>query len=409
MSLQIGLYNRQQNATARSFQPTRPGRPGRSARRTARRSVRRHSGKPVIRRRASSFVRRSTVWRHSGLGSMRSSSSGRMQRMQGIQDNSNHGRGMIRSLQGKSQVVASIIVKNNRQGHSFGRHVQHGGTGGIMIRRKIVRTIPDAASNRSIPKGNGLMPGFRGFVYSRKPYNSSLWPNMATYGLSVVDYEVRKHSIHKLPSEITNSFVISMRPQTLGTLYKRLGPWAPVVKHWPATNGRLINPATWIKMGQIRKGCRLTRGQMGCADSHVSIWATMDEHSLPMALILEDDPEFHYSAETSRRLMALFEEIKRNKIVFDLMYLGANLRNAGVNSRRRVSPSLSKPVACVGLFCYIITLAGARKLLQQARPYVVPVDVYTVDQGNSGKIQHVYADPSYGYVFSKSSDTRNIK
>lgn len=272
----------------------------------------------------------------------------------------------------------------------------------------------------SVAPKNEVLPQLR--VAQRTPteaFNPNKWPktfadtNIQTQ-LVLKDEKGKvippmPSNVHPLPKEITNAFTISMRDSTLQTLRRRLGPWSPMVQKWSATNGRKINLATWKALRHIPKMCTLTRGQIGCYDSHVSIWATIVKNNLPLTLIMEDDPEFNYSAETSKRLLNLFAEMKTRSIKFDLLYLGANRRNHGFNTRHKISPNLTRPTHCVGLFCYLLTLEGAKKLLEQAVPYRVPVDIYTVDQANVGRIKALYANPTYGYVFSLASDTRNIK
>lgn len=262
-------------------------------------------------------------------------------------------------------------------------------------------------------KGKGILPRLQWPLQKiqLKPFTPSLWPNMPYFHNTDPAARAFKFS---LPKQISNSFVISMRDSTLGTLRRRLGPWSDVVAKWNATNGRQINTSTWKQMGYITAANRLTRGQIGCYDSHVSIWQAMVEHNLQMCLIFEDDAEFHYSNDTSIRLHRIFNEIADYKARnpgynWHLLYLGTNLRNASINRRIRVTPSLTRPTQCVGLFCYLLTLDGAKILLEQARPYTVPIDIYTVIQANAGRINALYADPSFGYVFSRDSDTRNIK
>lgn len=290
--------------------------------------------------------------------------------------------------------------------------------GTLVMTKQVVRS----RSASPVPK-EGIAPRLMKHLnhLSTKIYTPSLWPDMtrvrASTPVSIVPSGTSgtseklqtQNNEWSLPCEITNMFTISMRPHLMAQLFQRLGPWSQMVKHWPATDGRRINPNRWTQLGYLSKNNRLKRGQMGCSDAHASLWQTIVEHSLPMTLIMEDDPEFHYSEATSRRLHQIFDEIKTHQIQFDIMYLGSNTRNRGINTRHRVSPSLTRPVGCVGLFCYIVTLEGARKLLSRARPYVVPVDVYTINEANAGRIRHVHANPCFGFVFSRASDTQRIK
>lgn len=276
---------------------------------------------------------------------------------------------------------------------------------------------PSRQSQSPVPK-HGIGPRLMKHVnIISKQYQSSLWPNISRFHLqrdannansSTTTFRTSANEF-VLPTELTNAFTISMRPHIMAQLFQRLGPWSSIVKHWPATDGRQINPQRWYNMGYLVKRNRLTRGQMGCFDAHASLWQHIVEHGLPWTLIMEDDPEFHYSEDTSRRLIQIFDEIRQHGIKVDLMYLGSNTRNRAANTRHRVSNSLTKPTGCVGLFCYVVTLEGARKLLQRCRPYTVPVDIYTINEANAGRIAHVHANPCFGFVFSRSSDTRNIK
>jgi glycosyl transferase, family 25 len=206
--------------------------------------------------------------------------------------------------------------------------------------------------------------------------------------------------------EITAAFAISMRPNRWRDLKDRLGPWAAHVKMWEATNGYNINVADWVKRGKTVPNVRLTRGQLGCHDSHVKLWKHIVQNQIPMTLILEDDATLVHTQASANIIRKALDDCKTQKIPWHILYLGRQ-RNEDAS---RYSGTLSKPRGCCGLFAYILTLEGAQKLVQYTGPYHKAVDVLVANFSDQGKINCVALNPRLVWVTSVThSDTNGIR
>jgi len=134
-------------------------------------------------------------------------------------------------------------------------------------------------------------------------------------------------------------------------------------------------------VGHTLHNISLTTGEIGCFCSHYSLWLHMHKNEIPCAIILEDDfhildsKKFLRQNDTFReRLRSLLrstrslnvynqsEAEQRNRTLpFDLLYLS----RYPVSSDFRYFPDigLSIPGFSYWTIGYVLTLAGARKLL----------------------------------------------
>lgn len=194
--------------------------------------------------------------------------------------------------------------------------------------------------------------------------------------------------------------VISLRAERFTAFQDRLGRFAHHAQLWPATDGRKINRADWVKKGLIEPGNHLRRGEVGCYDSHVRLWQWMVDQELPYLICCEDDANIKGDARTLNLLWTALEEAEEYKIPFHILYLGTNREFA----KRRLSPHLYEPLGCQGAFMYILSLEGARFYLERCRPYKDPVDMFMIQ----ADAKRVTLYPYIGYVVPVKSDTKGI-
>lgn len=150
-----------------------------------------------------------------------------------------------------------------------------------------------------------------------------------------------------------------------------------------AVDGRTLNSSVMRSLGvDLLPGYRdpysgrtLTKGEVGCFLSHHSVWEEVVARGLAQVMVFEDDVRFQ--SNFKGRLERLMEEVEAQKLPWDLIYLG----------RKQVNPE--KEVAVPGLpglvvagysywtLAYVLSLAGARKLLA-SRPLhrMLPVDEF---------------------------------
>lgn len=208
----------------------------------------------------------------------------------------------------------------------------------------------------------------------------------------------------KWPVEMHNTFVISIRSHRWLSMRKRFGPWAKYLRHWPGTNGSIVNKNQYRQSGKLQNP-NLRRGEIGCYDSHHRIWKHMVAHNLATAFIMEDDAAIFYNKEFAKRLHAVWGTLRKNHIPWDIFYMGRNRPDRNIRS---LGPGIARPLTCQGCFAYMLTLAGAKKLLASALPMRQAVDVFAGKLGDTGRITAIAMYPRLCYVVSVRSDTRGI-
>ena len=112
-------------------------------------------------------------------------------------------------------------------------------------------------------------------------------------------------------------------------------------------------------------GLSLTKGAVGCAMSHKTIWEEVVKTKADLVLILEDDavilPNF------ARKISAIISELPEE---WDILYLGSGQHTI----EKRISPHLAQPSRIYGLFGYVLNWRGAQRLLAQCFPLRYQID-----------------------------------
>ncbi|KAL0151408.1 hypothetical protein M9458_053317, partial [Cirrhinus mrigala] len=133
-------------------------------------------------------------------------------------------------------------------------------------------------------------------------------------------------------------------------------------------------------------GRPLTKGELGCFLSHYNIWTEIVDRGLKTSLVIEDDLRFEVFFK--RRLQNLMDEIKSQRLDWDLMYVKESVCLKQVKLELFVSvdhPEKSVPRIhnlveadySYWTLGYAISLRGAQKLLR-AEPLkkMLPVDEF---------------------------------
>jgi hypothetical protein len=204
---------------------------------------------------------------------------------------------------------------------------------------------------------------------------------------------VRKNSRGEyiLHPDLRNAYAISIRTPKWRALQRRLGPWRKHVKHF---QGTVVPSAT-------AADSRLSAGQLGCYDSHVRLWKKIAREN-SKAFIMEDDVALFYHPQVSQRLNYLFQQIRKRKIAWDILFV---FHSTGETGGRKLAPGVSTVVPWDGLYGYVIKASGARKLLRHAYPVRNAVDMYVAEQIVKGRVRAIRSNPSLGFVVPGKSDT----
>lgn len=124
----------------------------------------------------------------------------------------------------------------------------------------------------------------------------------------------------------------------------------------------------------------LTPGEIGCFESHRTVWKTLVDENIPAAIVLEDDIvlasdlsdlDFDVLADQPCDLVKLDQD----NILHDTRLYGTAKTPCGAG--RHVVRMLGDEFCTGG---YFITLSGAQKLLGASRHYFAPVDRFMYDQ-----------------------------
>lgn len=207
------------------------------------------------------------------------------------------------------------------------------------------------------------------------------------------------------PVSVDKIFVISIRPDRWMMFQLRMGSWADQAVRFDGTDGRRISRSNWVKRRLIRRNCSLRRGQLGCYHSHLRLWKKIEAEKLQRTLICEDDAAIYNNPVTADFLKKIQEETKNTD--FDILMLGHHCRK----NPPRVTAHVEKAPDTVGMFAYIVTLKGVRKMLKaHFRPYKTPIDNFLSSQIQVLGLKVLRTKPAVCFVVPvSSSDTRNIK
>lgn len=257
-----------------------------------------------------------------------------------------------------------------------------------VVRRKPARR-PGRRSRRYGPGGAFSHPKWD--VKLRKKLNRPfLIPKKVASGLPPPRKNTRGEFV--LPPELRNAWAISIRPPKFRALQRRMGPWKKHVKLFPGTVG-IKDPSS-----------KISAGQQGCYDSHVRMWRKVAQ-TKGTAFIMEDDVALFYNEQVARRLNYLFQQIRRNRVNFDILYI---FHSTSEKAGRKVCPGVSTAVPWDGLFGYVLKASGARKLLKNAMPAQMAVDMYVANEIAKGRVRGMRSVPSMGFVVPGKSDTINL-
>ncbi|MGL5101983.1 MAG: glycosyltransferase family 25 protein [Plesiomonas sp.] len=128
-------------------------------------------------------------------------------------------------------------------------------------------------------------------------------------------------------------------------------------------------------------GHELNNGEIGCALSHIKCYKHIVENNIQEAIILEDD--FVLSEEFNQIISTICEKSpKRREITF--LFHG-KAKSWPVKQKlygdfklaRYIHPSKNSKRAIIGAVAYMLTINGAKKLLDIAYPIRMPADYLT--------------------------------
>ena len=267
--------------------------------------------------------------------------------------------------------------------------------------RPVMRTTRNTRSTTQ--KRTRSQPATRENFDSRYEYNVNGWGERPTESI----FTLQNLATTAWPLEMGPVLVVSIRSARMGNFVQRMGPWMKHMRRFPATDGRLIQPAKWISTRKVLHS--MNAGRMGCYDSHVRIWETIANGPHDVVTVLEDDVDFCYNNATQflSQLQLYFKELKDNEIQWDGLCWGhgpwAFDKNRPINGLAH----WRTPGTCQGFFAYTISRKLAQLLVTKCYPYKnVAVDKWFFDDfvpQTGAKI--LCAEPRLCWVVDVKSDT----
>ncbi len=290
------------------------------------------------------------------------------------------------------------VVRTNRQQWVKPRRIDNMRMNRLITHRQQVRSTPKMETTKPINVTQNhqieletMRRNFNIEQYTcsiEKELKQSPKPKIDTTGITL-----------QWPPQLIPIFAISLRKDRFNNLLVRMKQWARLITLLPATDGHKISPDKWAGLGRLKE--RLCSGQVGCYESHVRIWQKVVDLNLDSALVLEDDADITYTQNTVDKLNEFLSELKTIPN-WDLAYIG----NVGLHPvKQQLAKHITEPSNWEGLFTYYISNKGARKLIQNAFPIRMAIDIYVGQEARQGHIRTVSMTPPLNYVVPVDSDT----
>lgn len=207
---------------------------------------------------------------------------------------------------------------------------------------------------------------------------------------------------------IRHIFVLSIRVPRRRKARKRFAEIRRLVHSWQGVDGRQLNKQKLIEQKIIHPSCSLKMGQIGCFLAHKNAWEQAVKHQYKQTLILEDDATLTINPRKTQRIRNALMKLEGKS--WDILLLSRNDRR--MYNRSNITPGLVIPRFWCGLFCYVVSLQGARKLLQLNEVKKignVPVDTVLSHNGVMNRIKIIALKTNLCTYFRLGSDTRGIK
>lgn len=121
----------------------------------------------------------------------------------------------------------------------------------------------------------------------------------------------------------------------------------------------------------------LTKGEIGCALSHLSIYKKMIAENINIALIFEDDIVFaeNFTDEIIEQLLAFMSSIQENQPAV-LLLEDAPFKGKIITKLANNSVSIRKPINGFMAHAYFINLSAAKNILRIQSPIKFEIDAW---------------------------------
>ena len=175
-------------------------------------------------------------------------------------------------------------------------------------------------------------------------------------------------------------------------------------------HGKRLNRNQYVSNGWLKASSVLSRGQIGCWESHKALWTKLFESpKMPFIFIAEDDTKIINSKRTRLHATKAFEWVEKFKQgQWDILFLTRSKLKRF--TKRMVSKYVGIPGEFWGLNAYVVSQRGARKLLSEPKSHCfdLPVDVVVARMCRANKLDSFCATPCVFDIKAERSGTNNI-
>ena len=200
-------------------------------------------------------------------------------------------------------------------------------------------------------------------------------------------------------------YVISIKDDRRNKAKQQFRTIQHLVRSWSGVHGGHLDLKQLISQNVLQHNHTLRRGEIGCFLSHKQIW----EQVTRPTLILEDDATLPVNWLTCGLISEALVALKGQR--WDMLLLARNPRRMKT-LRSNVKPPLVRPKFWCGLFAYIVSPEGARKMLtlpQVQSLSSVAVDTVLSHAGVPGDILIFALKTNLCSFHRWGSDTREIQ
>jgi GR25 family glycosyltransferase involved in LPS biosynthesis len=174
-------------------------------------------------------------------------------------------------------------------------------------------------------------------------------------------------------------------------------------------NGNALSRRHYLKNGWLHSDSVLSRGQIGCWESHKALWKKQVSDNIPFMFIAEDDTCISNTRSQRTRLGAAFNWLEKHRGgKWDALFVTrSNLKKF---TKTLVSRNLGIPGEFWGLNAYILSIKGAKKLLADSRSncFDLPVDVVIARMCRNDQLESYCCTPCVYAIQKENSATNGI-
>lgn len=301
-----------------------------------------------------------------------------------------------------NQPLSKLDIENLVNNFRFIPHRDQMGNDSYMYKENIVKSMQKCLSDKNCAGFNTL--GF--FKHTIDNLEESPYFKDED-GIFIKNTQNTRNTTTTLTSKTNmpfETYVINLdrRPDRLTTFDKNCPPEL-AYKKFSALDGKLMKPNKHLQKIFENNDFNMRSGLVGVAMSHIKLWTNLIKSDANLFLILEDDVTFIH--DFNHKLTNLLQSLET--VDWDLIYLGHHLYPKYQQDGcfdvtkppyvEKWNSTLSLLKSMGGMFSYLISKNGARKLLDFINTTGMTNGIDTMQQKAIGVMDTFYCFPHLVY------------